>query len=65
MDHERVVCWCVAVGMGILLLIGPIAAAISNEAEFHPLQIIVPLVLIPLAVARLKGWVKQGSGGGP
>lgn len=60
---ERVVIYCVIVGSGTFLLIAPIAALMS-DAEFHPLQVIVPLALIPLAVARLKGWIKRGSGGG-
>ncbi|WP_353254413.1 hypothetical protein [Salinisphaera sp. PC39] len=53
----------VIAGAGLFLLIVPIAAVMS-DAAFHPLQVIVPLVVISLAVARLKGWIKRGSGGG-
>jgi len=57
---ERVIIYVAIAGAGLFLLIVPIAAVMS-DAAFHPLQVMVPLVMIPLAIARLKGWIKRGS----
>lgn len=66
---ERVICFMLIGVMAVVFLVSIAASIFSADNDFHIIQLLVPVFGIGVAVARLKGWVKQGgggvSGGGP